>query len=179
MILILSGYMGSGKSLIGRKLADKLNYSFIDLDQEIVKRENLEISEIFAHKGEIYFRRKEIETLKHFLKMAKNTVLALGGGTPCYGSNLELIQNNPQTKHIYLKVNLDTLTERLFAEREKRPLIKGIATKDDLNDYIRKHLFERQYYYLQSDFNVDSSISDPDIIVEKIIERLETVVPKK
>lgn len=169
MIVVLCGYMGAGKSLIGKKLAQKLGYDFADLDDEITKRENLEISEIFAHKGEIYFRRKEIETLQYFLKMSQNTVLALGGGTPCYGDNLNLIQNNPNTKMVYLKVSLDGLTERLFPEINKRPLLKEIKDVDQLYDFIRKHLFERQYYYLQSDFKVDCTSLQPDEVVDKII----------
>src|SRR5690625_4226660 len=113
MMIVLSGYMGSGKSVIGKELARKLNYSFVDLDEEIEKNQGMKIPEIFSSKGEIYFRKIEIEVLKSCLKLEENTILALGGGTPCYGHNLEMIKKNPDTTLIYLKVDLKTLTARL------------------------------------------------------------------
>lgn len=172
MIIVLTGYMGSGKSLIGKYLAEKINFEFRDLDNEIEISENQKISQIFENRGEIYFRRKEIEVLKEQLNTSSNTILALGGGTPCYGNNLELIKNNPETYMVYLKMNLDSLTNRLFAEKDSRPLIQRIQTKEDLNDFIRKHLFERQYYYMQSDIRIDVSERSPDSIVEEIIRQL-------
>lgn len=173
MIIVLVGYMGSGKSLIGKTLAEKINFDFKDLDHEIELTENQKISLIFQNKGEIYFRKKEIEVLKEQLKASSNTVLALGGGTPCYGNNLEWIKNNPNTMMVYLKMNLNSLTERLFAEKDHRPLIQNTRTKEDLNDFIRKHLFERQYYYMQSDYRIDVSERSPESIVEEIVGLLQ------
>lgn len=179
MIIVLCGYMGSGKTLIGKKLSQELGIDYKDLDKEIELRENLKIEEIFDQKGEIYFRRKEIEVLKSCLEREENYVLTLGGGTPCYGNNLEIIKNNPETILVYLKVNLDVLTERLFTEKEQRPLIKDISSPEDLNDFIRKHLFERQYYYMQSHFNVDNSLNHPDDTVEHILKKLQEFPVKK
>lgn len=173
MIIVLCGYMGSGKSLIGRKLANELGFSFQDLDDEIEKEEKMKISQIFSEKGEIAFRKIEIDVLERRLKSEKNLVLALGGGTPCYGNNLETIKSNPDTHMIYLKVNLDTLTQRLFSERAKRPLLHEMDNEDKLYDYIRKHLFERQYYYMQSDFFVEASAKTPAEIVTAIKTKLE------
>jgi len=171
-MIVLSGYMGSGKSVIGKELARKLNYSFVDLDEEIEKNQGMKIPEIFSSKGEIYFRKIEIEVLKSCLKLEENTILALGGGTPCYGQNLEMIKKNPDTRLIYLKVDLKTLTARLFPEKNHRPLISNIKNKEQLDDFLRKHLFERQFYYMQSDFIIDATTDTPQQITNEIINRL-------
>ena len=94
MILVLMGYMGSGKSTIGKKLSEVLMYNFIDLDDYITKRESLSIQDIFETKGEIYFRKKETEYLMEVLWEESNIILSLGGGTPCYGNNLKIINDN-------------------------------------------------------------------------------------
>jgi len=173
MIIVLCGYMGSGKSLIAKKLAEEISFDFMDLDQEIEKNQEMKISEIFSTKGEISFRKTETEVLKTCLNTKKNTVLALGGGTPCYGKNLQIIKENPNTTLVYLKVNLETLTNRLFSEKDERPLLKTIESKEKLDDFIRKHLFERQYYYMQSDFKVESSTLSPAEIVKEIVDLLQ------
>lgn len=148
MLIVLSGYMGSGKSLVGAALAEKLNYDFIDLDDFIVQQEKMSIAALFRIKGEIYFRKKELLYLQELLKDRKKTVLALGGGTPCYGKNMELILEH--TPHVfYLKATIETLVHRLKKEQQQRPLIKDIQ-KEKLSEFIRKHLFERNYYYLKS-----------------------------
>lgn len=172
MIIVLCGYMGSGKSLIGRKLAAQLNFSFVDLDCEITKDQNMSIPDIFLEKGEISFRKIEMKVLKECLKTTENTVLALGGGTPCYGRNLESIKNTSDAKLIYLKMSLDSLTERLLNEQGERPLLSTIDNKENLKDYIRKHLFERQFYYMQADFNLDCSTTSPETIVKEIVEKI-------
>ena len=94
MILVLMGYMGSGKSTLGRKLSEILGFSFIDLDDFITTNESMEIKEIFNKKGEIYFRKKETEYLTKLLEENNDLVLSLGGGTPCYGKNLDIINNS-------------------------------------------------------------------------------------
>ncbi|WP_296386838.1 shikimate kinase, partial [Winogradskyella sp.] len=94
MIVVLMGYMGSGKSTIGRELATVLNYSFLDLDDYIVDKEKASVSNIFKTKGEIYFRKKETEYLKELTDSSQHLVLALGGGTPCYGKNIDILTTN-------------------------------------------------------------------------------------
>lgn len=147
---VLCGYMGCGKSHIGKKLAQRLHWPFFDLDREIEKRESKNIQEIFQKKGEIYFRKREMEVLKELVSQPENFVLALGGGTPCYGENLTTIQQSGAFLH-YLKVSLDNLTQRLWAEKDSRPLISQIEDRETLEEFIQKHLFERQFYYLQAD----------------------------
>ena len=116
MKLVLVGYMASGKSSVGKVLADSLECNFIDLDDYIETKEQQTITEIFAQKGEIYFRLKEIVYLKEILDSKDSLVLSVGGGTPCYGENMDAI-NNTSTS-IYLKASISTLLKRLSNEKE-------------------------------------------------------------
>lgn len=144
------GYMGSGKSSVASVLANKLKINTVDLDLYIVKKEGISIPELFKTKGEIYFRKKEREYLKNILEEPDAKIFSLGGGTPCFGNNLELIKNAPNTVSFYLSVPIETLTERLWLEKNNRPLISHFDTKLELNDFIRKHIFERSFYYNQA-----------------------------
>jgi len=172
MKIVLCGYMGSGKSQVGRLLASKLGLVFFDLDDQIEKNQQNSVKKIFLEKGEIFFRKKENEVLKELLDAPESFILSLGGGTPCYADNLEILKNNKEVRLIYLKVELNELTKRLFNEKEKRPLISDQESRESLNDFIRKHLFERQYYYLQSDVVLDVSTLNIEETVNLLIKQL-------
>lgn len=172
MKLILAGYMGSGKTAVGRTLASHLSLKFVDLDKEISLEEKRTIPEIFSASGEIYFRRREAEVLKNFLEKEDNYVLALGGGTPCYGKNLQLIKDSHGTTLIYLQTSLLQLKERLIKEMDSRPLIKDLKTPEILEDFIRKHLFERTFYYNQSDHIVSTDDKSIERVVQEIHQKL-------
>ena len=163
--------MASGKSLIGKKLAELLNYKFIDLDDYIVNEEDMSLSEIFKNKGEIYFRKREHTILRDLISIDQKCVLSLGGGTPCYSNNLELLLNNPDLKTIYLKVSINNLSNRLFNERENRPLVSHLKTNEELLEFVGKHLFERLAYYNQAEFTIDGDRSENEI-VESILLQL-------
>lgn len=169
MIISLVGYMGSGKSHISKILSEKLNFRLIDLDKEISKRNKLTIPEIFAKKGEIYFRKLEREALEEILATEENLVLSLGGGTPAYYNNMEIINTN--SKSIFLRASVETLTERLSKQKEKRPLIANISD-EDLPEFIAKHLFERNAFYGKAQFQVNTDSREPEEIVTEIIEKL-------
>ncbi len=150
MKIILVGYMGSGKTAVGKSLSEILGFNFHDLDHIIEKEMGMEISQIFSKKGEIHFRKNENEILKIILETDSNLVLATGGGTPCYGDSMDTILTAKDVQVFYLKANLETLTHRLFPEKEQRPLISHLNSKDELQDFISKHLFERSHYYSQA-----------------------------
>lgn len=170
MKIILVGYMGSGKSSIGKVLSNFVRIPFYDLDEIIEKKLNQSINSIFKEKGEIYFRKTESTVFNQFISENNNFILALGGGTPCYANNHLVLQNHDITS-IYLKSSVDTLTERLNLEKENRPLIHNL-NKEELHDYIRKHLFDRSHYYLQSKYiiNVDNKT------IDEIVNEINTIL---
>jgi len=172
MIIVLLGYMGSGKSVIGKKLSEILHFDFVDLDHFIESKENKSISEIFKIKGEIYFRNKESEYLQQLLKRNDDIVLALGGGTPCYSGNMLSITKARNSRSIYLKASIGTLEDRLTKEKAKRPLLEHIQTKAELTEFIGKHLFERIAFYDQAELTVETNEKTVIEIVEKIILKL-------
>ncbi|MBP8792475.1 MAG: shikimate kinase [Lutibacter sp.] len=166
MKIVLMGYMASGKSAIGKILAQKLNLQFIDLDDFIEENEKLTIAEIFKLKGEIYFRIKEGEYLEKILKNFKNCVISLGGGTPCYGNNIKIIKNNSIS--FYLSASVSTIFNRLKDEKSKRPLVSSLI-EDDLKEYIAKHLFERTQFYNQADHILSVNKNTIEEIAEEIL----------
>lgn len=172
MKLVLLGYMGVGKSTLGKLLAQTFNLRFIDLDQYIEDREKLSISEIFNQKGEIYFRKKESEYLHELLSHQDDYVLSLGGGTPVYANNMESILNTKDVVSVYLKLELNALTDRLFAQKESRPLVAHYTKKADFEDFIRKHLFERQSFYFLAHHVLNLTHKDENESLEEVVQIL-------
>ena len=172
MIVVLLGYMGSGKSSIGKELATVLNYSFLDLDDYISDQENASISELFETKGEIYFRKKETEYLKELTNSSENLILALGGGTPCYGNNIDVLTEHSDVTLFYLKLSIPLLSERLFKERKKRPLISHLNSQDELLEFIGKHLFERVQYYSQAQHTITTDHKTLQDVLEEVLVNL-------
>ncbi len=169
MQIILLGYMASGKSTISKVLADILNIESIDLDNYVSEKEVDTIKNIFKNKGEIYFRLQENKYLNELLNSQKNFVLALGGGTPCYSNNMDIINN--KSTSVYLNANLNTLLKRLQKEKINRPLISHL-NDDKLKEYIAKHLFERAPFYDKADYTVNidgKSINDLVKEIQKLI----------
>lgn len=168
MKIILTGYMGSGKTAVGKALAAQMNLPFLDLDEEISQREKKTIPQIFKDSGEIFFRRRETEVLEELLEQDEDFVLSLGGGTPCYGKNLQKIKDTPQLRSVYLKTGLHQLKNRLLKEKDQRPLIQHLDSPEVLEDFIRKHLFERTHYYLQSDIIISTDERTVPEVVREI-----------
>jgi len=169
MKIVLIGYMASGKSAIGKVLSTKLNTDFIDLDAYIESQEKMLISTIFSQKGEIYFRKKEGFYLKQLLNTEKNQVISVGGGTPCYGNNMNEI--NKYATSIYLKTSIKTIYNRLLTEKDKRPLVANIKN-ENLQEFIAKHLFERIPYYEKANFTLDSNEKK----VEKLVSEIQQLI---
>lgn len=172
MIVVLMGYMGSGKSTIGQELATILNYNFLDLDNYISEREKTTIPDLFDKKGEIYFRKIEAHYLSEILNTKNNIVLALGGGTPCYGTNINVLKGHSEVNLFYLKLSISYLAQRLFKERYTRPLISHINSEDELTEFIGKHLFERTQYYNKAKYIINTDNKTRQDIVEAILMQL-------
>ena len=171
MKIILLGYMGSGKSTVAKELARALNLPFIDLDDYIIDKEKKSIKEIFEIKGEIYFRLQESKYLKELLDHSEDAVLALGGGTPCYANNMELIKK--ESLSVYLKGGIATICQRLRSEKQQRPLIASL-NDEQLTEFVAKHLFERRNFYEQA----TQSISIDNKSVHELLQELLVMVKK-
>lgn len=150
--IILLGYMGCGKSTIAKELSKKIEIPFIDLDEFIEKKVKMTIKTIFADKGEIHFRKLEHECFVELLNYKEPIIIGLGGGTPCYANNHELLKRE-DVESIYLKASIDTLVDRLSLNKSNRPLIAN-KTDEEMKEFIATHLFERSYYYNQAQHSI-------------------------
>lgn len=171
MIISLAGYMGSGKSHISKLLSDKTGLPLLDLDKEITLRQGMSVAEIFEKKGEIFFRKQERLVLESILNEQKTSlVLSLGGGTPAYFDNMKLIRE--KTRSFFLQASITTLCERLLRVQNKRPLVARIPA-EDLPEFIAKHLFERNAFYSQCEYTINTNAKDPEEITTEILSRLD------
>ena len=165
MKIFLIGFMGSGKSYWGRKLSEKLNLPFFDLDEQVVSHEGKSISEIFAVHGEEYFRLQEKNTLHLLTESHDSFIMATGGGTPCYFNNIEYMHLSGTT--VWINTSQDELFKRLISEKEKRPLISDL-TDEQLQGFISKKYSDRRIYYEQADMIIDDETLDLDKLIQKV-----------
>lgn len=163
MRIYLIGLMGSGKTTVGKVLSKKLLFPFYDLDVLIEKETGLSISEYFKKFGEEEFRKIEKEMLQSTFKF-DNSIIATGGGAPCFFDNIDAINMNGIS--IYLQANAKLLQSRLKERRETRPLINKIKD-DELKKYLEDLLLKREQFYLKAQYKVNAI--DP---VQKIMEIL-------
>ena len=170
MKIVLLGYMASGKSSVGKKLSKKLSMSFIDLDEYIIEKEKMAISDIFKAKGEIYFRLIESTYLKEILLKKENFILSVGGGTPCYANNIEEINKN-DTISIYLQASIPTLVKRLIKKKTKRPLIASLDD-DKIPEFVAKHLFERRFFYDQAKITLKVDDKSKKKVAKELVKLL-------
>lgn len=160
MRIYLIGYMGCGKSTLGRRLSDFLGLQFVDMDHYIEMRNHKTIPQIFAEEGESEFRLKERKALDELSEFT-DTVIATGGGAPCFFDNIDLM--NKTGKTIYLNIDPSILAERLLKSKTERPLIKG-KSKEQLVAFIDETLKKRNHYYKQAAIE----ITQPDIDLEVV-----------
>jgi shikimate kinase len=168
-IVYIIGFMGSGKSTAGRKLASLLGWTFTDLDVKITEYTGMTIPEIFSQKGEDYFRNAESEVLKS-LKNNSNCVISTGGGTPCHCGNMDFMLESGLT--IYLKMTPAQLKKRLKGSTTQRPLLKELNNKE-LNDFIEAKLAEREKWYNRAEFIVDGFDLDINFLQNIVKNRLK------
>ncbi|MCX7729326.1 MAG: shikimate kinase [Bacteroidia bacterium] len=148
--LALTGFMGSGKTTIGKQIANNSGLPFIDLDEFIEQKEKKTIAEIFEQYGEEKFRKLESFYLNQILSTSGNLVIALGGGTICFHNNLQNVLTHAWLITLMLKA--EVLTERLWNEKDKRPLIKNLNSKEELKTFIETKLQERKIFYEKADW---------------------------
>ena len=154
--IVLLGYMGAGKTTIGRQLALNLGMQFYDLDWYIEMRYHSTVAQIFAERGEEGFRELERNML-HEVAEFENIVLSCGGGTPCFFDNMEYL--NSLTETIYLKARADVLAAHLKMGKVERPLIKG-KSDEELLQYIQVSLEKREPFYTKAKHVIDVSLLD-------------------
>ena len=152
--IILIGYMGAGKTTVGKALAAELGVPFYDLDWFITTRYRRSVPEIFAERGEEGFRDLERRML-HEAAEFENIVLSCGGGTPCFFDNMEYMNSLAET--IYLKAEPEVLAMHLRMGKGKRPLIEG-KTPEELEAYIHESLRVREPFYKQAKYTLDVSL---------------------
>ena len=162
------GYMGCGKSTLGPLISNQNSLPFIDLDQYIERNEKSTITSIFENRGEIYFRKKERLYLEHFFLNQSSFVISLGGGTPCYFDNIDYINLKDETISVFLKSSPKELANRLYDKKNNRPLISHIQSKEQLEEYIAKHLFERLPYYEKAKKTIITDNKSIKSLVEEI-----------
>lgn len=143
MTFFLTGFMGSGKTYWGKIWAEQYNLDFIDLDEVIEKREGKTIAEIFADGGETFFRQIEFTALRS-IDNIKDTIVACGGGTPCFLENMQWMNNNGTT--VYLSSAPAEIFDRVLPELKKRPLISTM-NETELLIFIEQKLKERSSFY--------------------------------
>ena len=154
--IILIGYMGSGKTTVGKALSKETGMMFYDLDWYIESRMRKSVSQIFAEKGEEKFRQMEYNML-HEVAEFEDVIISCGGGTPCFFDNMDYL--NQQGDVVYLKATPETLYKHLLMAKVERPLLKG-KNPDELIAYITEHLKEREPFYEKARFTLDVTVLD-------------------
>ena len=169
--IVLMGYMGSGKTRIGKKISKILNIKFFDLDELIEKDYGKRVNNIFNDIGEIEFRKKERAVLEKIIRKKKLFVLSLGGGTPCYFNNIEIIGKKTDLT-IFLRPNIKQLSKKLFKKKSERPIIKDVKTEKKMIEFISKHMLERIHYYNMAKHHIAYDLNDKMDACIKIIKIL-------
>lgn len=167
--LVLIGYMGAGKSTIGRKLSQKLQLSFLDTDYYIEEKQGRRISDIFEENGEEYFRSLETEALKELLEQPGDRILSTGGGLPLREENRKLLKQMGCT--VYLQVSKETILERL-KDDTTRPLLQVADREARIEEMLRAR---HPVYAETADFTVIVDGRDVDSIVQEILEKTPQV----
>ena len=153
--IFLIGYMGSGKSTLGKKLANHFNADFIDLDKQIEKSTGKTINKIFDSEGEAQFRAIEKDVLRN-LPESEITFVATGGGTPCLHNNINWMKEHGVV--IFLNLPASILIGRLKEKKANRPLIKDMSD-EALSEFVIQQLEERTKFYEQADILVNHNKS--------------------
>jgi shikimate kinase len=159
--IYLIGYMGAGKTTVGKELARQMNLSFIDLDHYIEARFHKTVRQLFEEKGEAVFRDIECKLL-HEVGMIENVVISTGGGAPCFFDNMSYMNQTGTT--VYLKTSSGELAKRLELVKHTRPVLKGLFG-EKLKQFITDNLGKRDFWYKQASviFDTEKMLTDNDV----------------
>ena len=167
MKIYLIGFMGSGKTTIGRQLAQQTGFNFVDTDRFIEMRQGMTVAEIFEQRGQDAFRCMEHNLLLE-LKAYESAVISTGGGMPCYHDNMNLMLDSG--KVIYLKTSPQELVKRLSHAREERPLIMK-KTDEEMLQYIIEQLSVREPFYNRANSIIQTENYSIDELLEIILQK--------
>lgn len=170
--IFLIGYMGAGKTTVGKDLARKMGLSFIDLDCYIEGRYHKTVGQIFAEKGEEAFRDIERRMLRE-VAMFEDVLISTGGGAPCFFDNMEFMNDAGTT--VYLKVSVEELAKRLETCKTTRPVLKG-RSGDELRTFIGESLEKRTPHYTKASIVFDAEVMLTEADVHNISEALEKIL---
>ncbi len=170
--IILIGYMGAGKTTVGKQLAKSLGLSFYDLDWYIESRMRKTVKQIFDEGGEEAFRTVERNML-HEVAEFEDVVISCGGGTPCFFDNMDYM--NSQGDTIYLQASPEVLVQHLKMGKGVRPLLQN-KTGEELLEYIKTHLQEREPYYLKAKHILNVNIMDSHARIDEHIDRIKAML---
>lgn len=162
--IFLIGFMGCGKSKLGKGAAIKLNQPFVDLDDLVESSHQMSIPEIFASFGEEGFREKEREVLQN-IAFAEDAIIATGGGTPCFYDNIQWMNKNGIT--VFIDTPVKVLADRLINARVERPLVKG-KSMEELISFIDSKLMERRPFYEQAQLILRGVDLNAGILMEEL-----------
>lgn len=151
MLVFIVGYMGCGKSSLGKPLSGLMNYKFIDLDSYIEQQCDMKIPAIFEHHGEGHFREEERRCLVQLCNNEDNCIISTGGGTPCYEDNMEIMNRYGITVYINLEKNI--LISRLISSQKKRPLLDSL-NEEQLRVFVEKSFSVREPFYNKANINI-------------------------
>ncbi len=162
MRIFIIGYMGAGKSTVGKRLANALGKSFIDLDDAFEAKYRYSIPRFFEHFGENRFREFEQECLKEIINDHEDAVISTGGGTACSNENISLMNDSGTT--VYLKMHPKSLAHRLNHARRLRPVVREVQNKD-MQTFVEEQLLEREFFYSQARMTVKGESIDINELV--------------